>query len=85
MLTTPHTGLRRIRRSQETSLNGVGGDPLASALFGLVNTSTLNYGAFSGVRYKDISFYAQDTYKVRPRLTINYGLRMLRPACQGSC
>lgn len=61
--------------SQETSLNGVGGDPLASALFGLVNTSTLNYGAFSGVRYKDISFYAQDTYKVRPRLTINYGLR----------
>ncbi len=61
--------------AQETSLNGVGGDPLASALFGLVNTSTLNYGAFSGVRYKDISFYAQDTYKLRPRLTINYGLR----------
>jgi Carboxypeptidase regulatory-like domain/TonB dependent receptor len=61
--------------AQETSLNGAGGDPLASALFGLVNTSTLNYGAFSGVRYKNISFYAQDSYKLRPRLTINYGLR----------
>jgi hypothetical protein len=59
----------------ETSLNGAGGDPVASSLFGLVNTSTLNYGAFSGVRYKDFSFYAQDTYKLRPRLTLNYGVR----------
>jgi hypothetical protein len=61
--------------SQETSLNGAGGDPLASALFGLVNTSTLNYGAFSGVRYKDFSIYAQDTYKLSRHLTLNYGLR----------
>ena len=61
--------------AQETSLNGLGGEAVASALFGLVNTSTLNYGAFSGVRYKDFSLYAQDTYKIRPRLTLNYGLR----------
>jgi hypothetical protein len=61
--------------SQETSLKGLGGEAVASALFGLVNTSTLNYGAFSGVRYKDFSLYAQDSYKIRPRLTLNYGLR----------
>jgi len=55
--------------------SGVGGNAIASALFGLVDTTTLNYGAFSGVRYKDFAFYAQDSYKVTPKLTLNYGLR----------
>jgi hypothetical protein len=55
--------------------SGTGGDPVASSLFGLVDTATLNYGSFSGVRYKDFSFYAQDSYKVTSRLTLNYGLR----------
>ncbi len=65
--------------SPETSstgtASGVGGNAIASALFGLVDTTTLNYGAFSGVRYKDFAFYAQDSYKLTPRLTLNYGLR----------
>jgi hypothetical protein len=61
--------------SAETSLNGSGGDAVASALFGLVNTGTLNYGRYSGVRYKNFSFYGQDTYKLTTRLTLNYGLR----------
>ena len=59
----------------QTSNNGAGGDAVASALFGLVNQATLNFGAFSGVRYKNFSFYGQDSYKLRPRLTLNYGLR----------
>jgi hypothetical protein len=60
----------------QTSNGGSGnGDPVASSLFGLVNQGVLNYGGFSGVRYKDYSFFAQDTYKVNSRLTVNYGLR----------
>ena len=59
----------------ETSLNGSGGYAVASALFGLVNAGTLNYGHTLGVRYKDFSFYGQDTYKATSRLTLNYGLR----------
>jgi len=59
----------------ETSLNGVGGDAVASSLFGLSDTTTLNYGAFSGVRYKDFSLFAQDTYKFSNKLTLNLGLR----------
>jgi len=55
--------------------SGLGGDPVASALFGLVDTTTLNYGNFSGVRYKDFSLYAQDSYKVNSKLTLNIGLR----------
>src|SRR5258708_523577 len=82
-----HFNVRRLTQSSgefdfnaaETSStgnsSGTGGDPVASSLFGVVNQSTLNYGAFSGVRYKDYSFYAQDSYKLRPRLTLNYGLR----------
>jgi hypothetical protein len=62
-------------KAQETSLDGIGGNAVASSLFGLVNTSTLNYGAFSGVRYKDYSFFAQDSYHLNARLTLNYGLR----------
>jgi hypothetical protein len=59
----------------ETSLNGSGGDPVASALFGLVHQGVLNYGSTKGIRYKDFAMYAQDAYKVTPKLTVNYGLR----------
>lgn len=51
------------------------GNAVASSLFGLVHQATVNFGGFSGVRYKDFAFYAQDSYKLTPRLTLNYGLR----------
>lgn len=72
---TQSSGEFDFNAAETSGPGGVGGDPVASSLFGLVNTSTLNYGAFSGVRYKDYSFFAQDSYKLRPRLTLNYGLR----------
>jgi hypothetical protein len=61
--------------SSTGNASGTGGDSVASSLFGLSDTTTLNYGAFSGVRYKDFSFYGQDSYKFNSRLTLNYGLR----------
>lgn len=54
---------------------GVGGNAIASALYGSVYQGFLNYGAFSGVRYKNMDFYAQDSYKATSKLTVNYGLR----------
>ncbi len=55
---------------------GAGGYAVASALFGLVDdTGTLNYGHVNGPRYKDSYLFGQDTYKVRPSLTLTYGLR----------
>lgn len=55
--------------------SGTGGYSVASSLFGLSDTTTLNYGNFSGVRYKDFAMYAQDSYKLSSKLTLNYGLR----------
>ena len=63
----------------ETSSNGTssgtGGYAVASALFGLVDSGTLNYGHTNGPRYKAFSLYGQDTYKATSRLTLTYGLR----------
>jgi hypothetical protein len=54
---------------------GVGGYAIGSALFGDVYLGYLNYGGFSGVRFKNMAFYAQDSYKLTPKLTLNYGVR----------
>jgi hypothetical protein len=61
--------------SSTGNASGTGGYSVASGLFGLSDTTTLNYGNFSGVRYKDFAMYAQDSYKFSSKLTLNYGLR----------
>jgi len=72
---TQSSGEFHFNAAETSSATGTGGDAVASALFGLVNEGTLNYGHTLGVRYKDFSFYGQDTYKMTPRLTLTYGLR----------
>ena len=72
---TQASGEFDFKAAQTSAPDGTGGDPVASALFGLSDTTTLNYGAYSGVRYKDISFYGQDTFKLSAKLNLNYGLR----------
>ena len=61
--------------NSDGTATGFGGNAVASSLFGLSDTTVLNYGNFSGVRYKDFAMYAQDSYKVNSKLTLNYGLR----------
>lgn len=61
--------------SSTGNASGVGGYSVASGLYGLSDTTTLNYGNFSGVRYKNFAMYAQDTYRRSAKLTLNLGLR----------
>ena len=51
------------------------GAPFASFLLGEVGSAYLNSPVHMSYRYSDYAFYAQDDFKITPRLTINYGLR----------
>ncbi len=59
------------------SFSGVrSGDPVADFILGAYDTTTVNFG----IRVNDDrtaynSFYAQDDFRVMPRLIVNYGLR----------
>jgi hypothetical protein len=51
------------------------GFPYASFLLGLVNNGGIANTTINDYRRPSWSFYAQDTWKVTPRLTLDYGLR----------
>ncbi len=62
---------------QPTTTNGYNlGDPLAAELLGYFNSFSQStarpIGAF---RYNQFEFYVQDTWKVTPRFTLDYGMR----------
>lgn len=60
-----------------SSLIAQSGDPYASFLIGAVNSTGLSYKPFDkvGARYRPVSPYISDDFKVNPRLTVNLGLR----------
>jgi len=51
------------------------GAPFASFLLGAVGSAGMNSPVNMAYRYSDYAFYAQDTFKITPKLTVNYGLR----------
>jgi hypothetical protein len=52
------------------------GDPYASALLGNFNSFAQSTARPLGkFRYNQLEFYAQDTWKLTPRLTLDYGMR----------
>jgi hypothetical protein len=52
------------------------GDPLASALIGAFNGFSQSTARPVGkFRYNQLEFYVQDTWKITPRLTLDYGMR----------
>lgn len=52
------------------------GDPLASALLGSFDSFSQSTARPTGYfRYNQLEFYAQDTWKMTPRLTIDFGIR----------
>ncbi len=58
------------------SPNCVLGDPLASALLGSFDNFSQSTSRPTGYfRYNQLEFYAQDTWKLNPRLTLDYGMR----------
>ena len=65
--------------ANETANNG-GGDPFASFLLGLTNSSSRNYnGTGISAKFGYNAWYAQTDWKIRPNITLNLGMRYELP------
>jgi len=67
--------------SSKGSIDPSTGDPYASFLLGLVDNANFadNTVATTGGRWQNYAMYAQDDWKVTPKLTVNVGLRYTIP------
>ena len=63
------------------SIDPTTGDPYASFLLGLVDNAAIadNTVATTGGRWQNYAVYAQDDWKLTPKLTVNLGLRYIIP------
>jgi hypothetical protein len=59
----------------QNPFDGDGGSPIADELLGLPQTSTISTLLNMGNRQHVPSFFAQDDFKVTPKLTLNLGVR----------
>lgn len=51
------------------------GDPFADFLLGLPDSYTQGSASYERLHEHQVNLYAQDTWQIRPNLTLNYGLR----------
>src|SRR5215472_4404575 len=63
-------------RREETSLNQVGGSPIASFLLEQVDSASANFYTSTNIdaRTKEFSLFVGDTWRVTPKLTISPGI-----------
>ena len=64
-----------VNGSTGKPLNSVTGDAMASMLLGDINFGRMSTNNFISSDKKAWAFYAQDDWKVTPRLTVNIGVR----------
>jgi hypothetical protein len=61
--------------STGAAINTVTGDAIASGLLGIVDSGNVSTTNFVSSQKSAYAFYAQDDWKVSPRLTVNLGVR----------
>jgi hypothetical protein len=69
------TGLPYLNATGPAGSNGTIGLPYASFLLGLVDNYNVSEPAVAKLGKHSLAFYAQDSWKITRRLTVDYGLR----------
>jgi hypothetical protein len=69
------TGLPYLNATGPANTNGTIGLPYASFLLGLVDNYNVSEPAVAKLGKHSLAFFAQDSWKVTRRLTVDYGLR----------